>query len=74
MNLAVMERPIGLDRLATKEEVRSALSFSSQSAREPVRSGACREVDCDFTSRSCTFSGDTMWLAIVSEAPDSRSN
>ena len=75
MNLVAMKSPIGLDRLATREEVRSAMSFSSQSAFEPVDSGGdSREVDSDFTSRSCKFFEGTMWLVIVSETPDSMSN
>jgi hypothetical protein len=74
MNLAAVESPIGLDRLATREEVRSAMSFSSQSAFERASRDDCREVDSDFTSRSCKFSEDTMWLVIVSETPDSMSN
>jgi hypothetical protein len=75
MNLAAVESPIGLDRLATWEEVRSAMSFSSQSAFEPVDSGGdCREVDSDFTSRACKLSEDTMWLVIVRDTPDSMSN
>lgn len=75
MNLAAMESPIGLDRLATSEEVRSAISFSSQSAFERVGTrDDRREAASHFTSRSCKFSEDTMWLVFVSETPDSMSN
>jgi hypothetical protein len=75
MNLVAMESPIGLDRLATWEEVRSAISFSSQSAFERVGTrDDCREVDSDFTGRSCNLAKDTTWLAIVSKMPDSMCN
>jgi hypothetical protein len=75
MNLVAIESPIGLDRLATWDEVRSAMSFLSQGASELV--GACddcRELDSDFTGRARNLSEDIMWLAIVSEMPDSMSN
>ena len=70
-----IESPIGLDRLATWDEVCCALSFSLQGAFVLV--GACddfREADSDFCGRPCNLRGDTMWLAIISEMPDSRSN
>jgi hypothetical protein len=70
-----IESPIGLDRLATWNEVRCALSFSLQGAFVLV--GACddfREMDSDFNGRACNLPGDTMWLAIISEMPDSTSN
>jgi hypothetical protein len=71
MNLVAIESPIGLDRLATWDEVRSAMSFSSQGASELV--GTC-ELDSDFAGRACNLSEDIMWLAIISEMPDSMSN
>ena len=75
MNVVAIESPIGLDRLATPEEVRSAMSFSYRGAFEPAGTrDDCREVDSDFTSRACKFSEDTMWVVIVGETPDSRSN
>ena len=75
MNLVAIESPIGLDRLATWDEVRSAMSFSSQGAFQLVGTyDECREVDSNFTGRSCNLSEDIMWLAIVSEMPDSTSN
>jgi hypothetical protein len=67
-----VESCIGLDRLATWDEVRYAMA--SQGAFELV--GACddcRELDPDFTGRARNLSKDT-WLAIVSEMPDSMSN
>jgi hypothetical protein len=75
MNLVAIESPIGLDRLATREEVRSAMSFSYRGAFEPVGTrDDCREVDSDFTGCSCNLDEDTMWLVIVDETPDSMSN
>ncbi len=75
MNLVAIESPIGLDRLATWDEVRSATSFSSQCAFELVGTcDECRELDSDFTGRACNLSEDIMWLAIIGEMPDSMSN
>jgi hypothetical protein len=75
MNLVAVESPIGLDRLATWDEVRSAMSFSSQGAFELVGTcDDCRELDSDFAGRACNLSEDIMCLAIVSEMPDSMSN
>jgi hypothetical protein len=75
MNIVDAESSIGLDRLATWNEVRCAMSMSFQGALELV--GACnnfREVDSDFSGRACNLSEDIMWLAIVNEMPDSKSN
>jgi len=75
MSRVPIESPIGLDRLATPEEVRSAMSFSYRGAFEP--SGTRddrREVDSYLTGRFCKLDEDTMWLVIVSETRDSRSN
>ncbi len=75
MNLVAIESPIGLDRLATWDEVRSATSFSSQCAFELVGTcDECRELDSDFTRRACNLSEDIMWLAIISEMSGSMSN
>ena len=75
MNLVAKENPIGLDRLATRDEVRSAMSFLSRSAFELAGSrGARREVDSDFTGRAPLLSEDIMWLAIISEMPDTPCN
>jgi hypothetical protein len=70
-----IESPIGLDRLATWNEVLCAMSFSSQGAFELI--GACdnfREMDPDFSDRACTIPEDIMWLAIAGEMLDSKSN
>lgn len=70
-----IESPIGLDRLATWNEVLCAMSFSSQGAFELI--GACdnfREMDSDFSGRVSTIREDIMWLAIAGEMLDSKSN
>ena len=75
MKLVAIESPIGLDRLATREEVRSALSFWYRGAREPVGArGDCRQVDSDFTGRFCKLDEDTRWVVVVGETPYSMSN
>jgi hypothetical protein len=70
-----IESPIGLDRLATWDEVRCAMSFSSQGVFKLV--GACdnfRETDSDLSGRAYNLLEDIMWLAISSEILDSESN
>jgi hypothetical protein len=70
-----IESPTGLDRLATWNEVRCALSFSPQGAFVLV--GACddfREMDSDFRGRACNLAEDIVWLAIASEMLVSTSN
>jgi hypothetical protein len=70
-----IERCDGLDRLATWNEVRRAIEFSSQDALKLMEAGG------DFCDMNSCFSGharhlpeEAMWLAIVSEMPDSLSN
>jgi hypothetical protein len=70
-----VESCVGLDRLATWDEVRYAMASLSQGAFEIV--GACddcRELDSDFTGRARNLSKEIMLLAILSEMPDSLSN
>jgi hypothetical protein len=68
MKPVYIDSSIGLDRLATWNEVRYAMSFSSQGVFELV-------VTCDASSEMDGFvPEDDMWLAIVSEMPTSRSN
>jgi hypothetical protein len=70
-----IKNSIGLDRLATWNEVRCAMSFSTQVAIELV--GTCddfREIDSDFNGRACNLPEDKMWSAIVSEMLDSKIN
>ena len=75
LKLINVESSTGLDRLATRNEGRCAMSFSSQGAFGLV--GACddfREMDSDFSGRACNLPEHTMWLAIVSGMLDSTSN
>jgi hypothetical protein len=70
-----IERSIGLDRLATWNEVRYALSFSSQCIIEVAgpRDDSGKS-DSDFSGRTGNLPEDDMWLAIVSEMPHSKRN
>jgi hypothetical protein len=70
-----IENSTGLDRIATWNEVRCAMSVSSQGTL-PLKSirDDFLEVDSDFRDRARNLSEDAMWLAIVNEMPDSKSN
>ena len=70
-----IERCVGLDRLATWNEVRCAILFPSQDAFELIGTSSdfC-EMNSDFSGHARNLPGDIMWLAIVSEMPDSLSN
>jgi hypothetical protein len=70
-----IENFTGLDRIATWNEVRCAMSASPQGALpfKSVRDDFL-EVDSDFGDRARNLSEDDMWLAIVNEMPDSKSN
>ena len=75
MNRVVIKSSIGLDRIATWNEVRYALSFSSQCIIElPGPRDDSSKIDSDFSGRTGNLSEDDMWLAIVGEMPDSKSN
>jgi len=63
MNRKDIESPIGLDRLATVDEVFWAESAFSQGVLKPLS-----------TSHSRNLPEDLMWLAFVSEIPASISN
>ena len=66
---------IGLDRLATWNEVMCAISVSAQGAFALVRaSNDLREMDSDFSVSACNLPEDDMWLTIAREMPDSKSN
>jgi hypothetical protein len=66
---------IGLDRLATWNEVMCAISVSAEGTFALVRDSVdLREADSDFSVIAWKLSEDTMWLAIVSEMPDSKCN
>ena len=75
MKLVLIESSNGLDRLATWNEIRCAMSFSSPDDVELV--GACDdflEMRCDSSGRACNLSEDSMWLAIASKMLDSVIN
>jgi hypothetical protein len=66
---------IGLDRLATWNEVKSAISVSKEGV--PALGGAynhLRQMDSDFDGSDCNLHEDDLWLAIVREIPDSKNN
>jgi hypothetical protein len=70
-----IESFIGLDHLATWNEVLCAMSCSSQNGSDLV--GACDdfgELDFDFSDGASDAREDVMWLAIASEILDSTSN
>ena len=75
MNRVVIKSSIGLDRIATWNEVRYALSFSSQCIIELAgpRDDSSK-IDSDFSGLTGNLSEDDMWLAIIGEMPDSKSN
>jgi len=70
-----IENSAGLDRMATWNEVRCAISISSQDTL-PLNSirDDFLEVDSDLRNHARNLSEDAMWLAIVNEMPDSKSN
>jgi hypothetical protein len=75
MNHTVIENSIGLDRIATWNEVRYAVAFPSQVPSESV--GVIDDlIETDFrvSDRVCIESEDTMWLAIAQIMPDSKCN
>jgi len=66
---------IGLDRLATWNEVDRAISVSSQGAFAPVDdSDNLREANSEFSGIEWELSEDALWLAIIREMPYSKSN
>ena len=66
---------IGLDRLATWNEVMCAISVSAEGTFALVRdSDDLREADSDFSISACNLTEDDMWLAIAREMRDSKSN
>jgi hypothetical protein len=75
MNRIGIENSIGLDRIATWNEVRYAVAFPSQVPFESF--GAIDdliEMDSSVSGRACDVSEDAMWLAIAQEMPDSKCN
>jgi hypothetical protein len=66
---------IGLDRLATWNEVMCAISASDEGTFALVRdSNDLREADSDFSVSACNLPEDDLWLAIAREMSDSKSN
>jgi hypothetical protein len=75
MKPVTIDNPTGLDRIATWNEVRFAMSVSSQDTLplKGVRHDFL-ELDSDFRDRARNLSEDAMCLAIINEMPDSKSN
>ena len=66
---------IGLDRLATWNEVMCAISASAEDTFALVRdSNDLREADSDFSVSACNLPEDDLWLAIAREMQNSKSN
>jgi hypothetical protein len=64
-----------LGRLSTWDEVRSAMSVTSQGVFAFVgATDDLREADAGFSGRACNLLEDNMWLAIVREMPYSKRN
>ena len=75
MNCRCTESSIGLDRLATQDEVRSAISFLFPSAREFV---SLRDdfsaTDPDSNGRAAHHREESAWLMIVHKMRDCIGN
>jgi hypothetical protein len=66
---------IGLDRLATWNEVLCAISSSAEVTFELVRDRAdLREADSDLSVSPCNLPEDDLWLAIAREMQHSKGN
>ena len=66
---------IGLDRLATWNEVMCAISASAEGTFGLARdSDDLREADSDFSVSACNLPEDDLWLAIALKMPNSKSN
>jgi len=63
-----------LDRTSTWDEVRSAMSFSSQAGFTVGDSDDLCEAGTDFSRAPSNLLEDDMWLAIAREMPYSKSN
>lgn len=68
MNILDVESSIGVDRLATWNEVCYAFSCAPREAFDPSTDTA------EFRGRADSFSEDRMWFAIANAMPDSESN
>ncbi|HXE34128.1 MAG TPA: hypothetical protein VN087_09470 [Verrucomicrobiae bacterium] len=71
----MMESSVQLDHIATWNEVRDALEYSSRDAFDllPARDGDV-ELKFDLSSGVGCLSEDLAWLRVAREALDSRSN
>jgi len=66
---------IGLDRLATWNEVTSAISVSAERTFAFVRDCSdLREADSDFSLSACNPAEDNIWLAIACKMSGSKIN
>ena len=75
MNPTFTESSLGLDRLATGDEVRCAFSFSSPSALELVGPyDDFSEMDPDSIGRACNLREVIDWLEVVHKMRDALSN
>jgi hypothetical protein len=72
MSCGCIESSVGLDRLATRDEVRCAMSFSSPSALEFV--DLRDEIDSDSSGCAANLSDEIEWLMIVREMRDCIGN
>jgi len=66
---------IGLDRLATWNEIMCAITVSTDGIFAP--GCACSHLpglDSDFSGNPCNFPEDELWIAIARDMPDSKSN
>ena len=75
MKPITIESPMGLDRLATWDEVFRAMSSSSQCTIQlaDFRDDSS-EMNSEVNDGTDNLSEDDMWVAIASEMPDSKSN
>jgi hypothetical protein len=70
-----IESPIGSDRLSTWNEVLCAMSSSSQGTIEiTAHHDDSSEMKSELSGHTGNLPEDDMWLAIVSEMPDSKCN
>jgi hypothetical protein len=75
MNCGCTQSSVGLDRLATREEVRSAMSFSPPAGLEFVGLRDCfSEMDSHSNGRATDLREEIEWLMIVREMRDCIGN
>jgi hypothetical protein len=75
MHIAATKRPIGLDRLATSSEVRSAILLASLSESEADdQREETQEMESELQCTAGNVSDDDVWLALASQILDPMSN